>query len=510
MDGGRLHTVRHPAIPSADASESVEQGHDLSQLQSGNANSAAASERSASASSSPARSAQASPVPQIPRHRLGGPIVPRPDLERALADSPFSMPSRAELHAEEHHRQLADGANESESLVRETAFTLTGEQACALLGRPNAPGTLRALRLRDCSDADLVNLARVSSSAPGPSFELVLDKHAGVRLSAIGFRALAAVPLSGITLNELAIPREFAEYLSRSVSPLSINLSSRIDGQSEVYWLSQIPTLKSLSVGGHYVSSAASAALASHPLLAELGFSRVSGAVLGSLLANPRLRTLSTDAIVGNEAYAFAALANHPGLTALRIGRVSEPEHLVALSRNTSLLTLNLDLSAAARSGMRDLARISTLTSLSLSVSGEDGMLTLADVQRLCARTYADLRFTMVEIEPAALMHIVATQTQRLVLDYCFYITDQAVDALVANARITELSVIGCVNERQALALASKPSLTKLAIDFASDSVNEAEAQIKRTWVAAGKLLANLDLTVLGDEEDDYDDATIL
>jgi hypothetical protein len=155
--------------------------------------------------------------------------------------------------------------------------------------------------------------------------------------------------------------------------------------------------------------------------------------------------------------------------------------------------------------GVPTLSKIPTLTTLSLSVTGDDIQLTLAHVQDLCTKRYDVLRFTMVEIAPQAFLHIAATQTKSLTLDYCFFLTDQVVNALAANPHIETLSVIGCVHKRQASTFASMPGLNRLTIDFSSDAAIHAIAHFKQSWVNAGKSLANLDLTVLDDEpfEDD-------
>ena len=467
---------------------------------------------SAPASSSPAaaRADAVSPVPQIPRHRLGGPTTPHPELVRALAVSPFSMPPRAALQSTQRPEVQAESANGAAPFINDTALILTGDEACTFLSEPGNLNILRELRLLNCRDADLINIARVLSNplqgAPSTAFALVLDKFDGAELSAAGFHALAGLRLAGITLNALPIPREIAEQLSMGVTSLTIKLPRRVDGQTDLDALSQIPTLASVDVGRHPLSSVSLGAFASHPSLTTLRFASLSGKVLCQLLENPKLRTLSTDIIVADESEAFAALADHQTLTALRIGHVSSPAHLSILSRNRSLVSLDLQLSPTARTGMRDLAAIPTLTTLALSISGDDLRLGLDDVRALCTKTYSELRFTMVEIEPAAQLHIAATQTKSLVLDYCFYITDQTISALLANSRIATLSAIGCVNESQAMALATMPSVAKLTVDFASDAAISAEARLMRIWLSAGKSLANLDLTALGDVVDEDED----
>lgn len=526
MDGGRINQGLQPARHSAANPESEEQAPSLAQPQRAHVDNRPASGPSAASAAAP-QSSSATPVPQIPSHRLGGPTVPRMALLNALAGHPFTMPASLRLREVQHPAVQPEESHGSGGFSEKSALTLTGEAACAHLSVPGNVPTVRELRIRDCRDIDLVNISwvlrnplqspsRIAAPAASPAafqaqmprgpstaFELVLDKHAGARLTAIGFHALAGLHLSGITLIDLPIPADIAERLSMGRSSLSIKLSGLVDGQSDIYAISQMPTLRSLNVGGHPVSGAALAAFASHPSLTALRLTRLASQALGQLLENPKLRTLSVKTIVGDENEAFAALAKNTTLTSLRIGQVRASEHLVTLSRNTALISLDLELTPAARRGMPYLAKIPTLTTLAVSLSDADVVLTLADVQHLSLKTYAVLRFTMVNIEPAALMHIVAAQAKSLVLDYCFYITDQAINALIANPAITALSVIGCVNERQAFALARMPSLEKLTVDFASDSAIRAEANFMRTWTAAGKSLANLDLAVLGDEEDE-------
>ncbi|MGI4985561.1 MAG: hypothetical protein ACRYGL_19875 [Janthinobacterium lividum] len=169
-------------------------------------------------------------------------------------------------------------------------LTLTGPQACDLLAQPDAFRQLPELRLTNCNDDMLVALAEVLGTGARPAFALVLDREDGVEVGAAGCRAIAPLHLSGITLRGLAMPLEVAMVLAESRAPVSISLPFISDGGANLYWITQVPTLTSLSAGMHVLSAACVEALRPHPALTTLSVAALSVDALHRLAGSPRLQ----------------------------------------------------------------------------------------------------------------------------------------------------------------------------------------------------------------------------
>lgn len=488
---------------------------------------ASSSGSSAAARANTARStSHQTPAPQIaqlPRHRLGAagassaasapsvasPVAPgvpvRPQYPTELAVD--SMGIVAQYLAQSDQlvlRGMSDPVRDVVDLSLRN-LTISAQEACALLAQRKTLPKLDTLHLTHCNDADLVRVAEVLRAVPRPAMSITLDRAKGVWASAAGLRALAGATLAGLHVKGLTVAPDAAEALATSLSPVSISLPFHADGVTNVYWLTQIRTLTSLDIGKHHVSRASIAAIAAHPNLEKLEVDSLPATALQQILTSERLRSFTVLNVTGGEPEAFEAFADNRLLTSLSVGHVTRAESLMTLSRNTTLTSVDLHVNRAASVGIPYLANLPALAAL--DITGLGCTLTRAHVQALCAMPLASLGFHFMPIDPDAMDSIVKAPVASLSVTYGPALTDKTVGALVANKRLSELTIMGdVVNERRALQLIASATLQKLKVDFDSDVPKISEDNFKRTWIAAGKSLGNLDLTVFEIEEGDEPD----
>jgi len=465
--------------------------------------SAAAASAAASASAASEAASQTRPrnITQVALHLLG--TAAPASSAAALAASPVeaSLPAAPQYATELALGGISDPVRSAVALAVDS-LTVTGEQACALLAQRERFPTLDALYLTNCDDADLIRLAEVLRTTPHVALSITLDRDAGVYVSANGLRAIAGATLAGLHLKGLAISPDAAEALARSQSSVSISLLFHADGITNVYWLTQISTLTSLDAGRHHVSAASIAALAAHPNLTALRLNTLPGADIRAILASQPLRSFSVGGIPRDESEAFEAFADNRSLKSLTVGSVKHAESLITLSRNTTLTSVDLHLHRSASAGIQHLANLPALDALAISYMSV--MLMPGDVQALCAEPLSSLRISAMTIDSAALELIVRAQAASLsMVTFNQPFTDTIVDALVANERISALTVLHrMIDERRALRLIASPTLEKLTVEFDSDVPDIAEDYYKKTWLAAGKLLENLELSVFPIEDE--------
>jgi hypothetical protein len=166
------------------------------------------------------------------------------------------------------------------------------------------------------------------------------------------------------------------------------------------------------------------------------------------------------------------------------------------------LTNVDLHLNGSASAGIRSLANLPALDTL--AITGLNIRLTPTDLQALCAKPLTSLGFNFMRIDSAVLEMIVHAQSATLSLTYTSALNDALVDALIANERVSALRVIGdVVDERRALRLIASPTLQKLTVDFDSDVPDISEENFTKTWIAAGKPLRNLSLSVLPKVDED-------
>lgn len=466
-------------------------------------------------------------VPRIPLHRLGGENATAGTLAAAPSAEGISAPaagSAAAAAARPQYptepagdrmgivgeylaqpdqlvlRDMSDAVRDVVDLSLNT-LTVSAQDACALLAQPDTLATRKALHLVNCNDADLISVAEALRALPRPTISITLDKENGVWVSAAGLRAFAGLTLAGLHVKGLMVAPDAAEALATILSPVSISLHPFADGVTNIYWLTQIERLTSLDVGKHHVSRASIAAFASHPNLKALQVSTLPATAIRQILTSQTLRSFAVNDITGDAGEAFEAFADNKVLTSLSVGIITRAESLVTLSRNTTLTSVDLTVNRAASAAIPYLANLPALASL--YIKGFNVTLTHADVQAVCARPLASLGVDLAFIDPAAMDLIVKSQAASLSLTYVSSLTDATVDALVENERVSELNVTGyVVDERRALRLIASSTLEKLTVDFDSDVPDISDDYFKRTWIAAGKSLDNLQLTVLPKEDE--------
>jgi hypothetical protein len=433
----------------------------------------------------------ASSLSAVPQHStevaLGRPGVP---AQRLLQSDQLVL------------REIGDPVQSAADLAVDS-LNVTGEKACALLSQPGSFPTLNALYLTRCRDDDLIRLADVLQTAPRPGLSITLDGNADVYVSVIGFRAIAGTTLALLHIKGLPISPDVAAALALSRSPVSISLPFQADGITNVYKLTQINTLTSLDAGNHTVSAACIGPLSAHPSLTALRFNMLPSVNIRAILASQPLRSFSVDSIMmGFEAEAFSAFADSRTLKSLTVGSVHDPEALVTLSRNTTLTSVDLRVHRSASVATHHLTKLPALDTLAISYVG----ITLMpdDVRALCAKPLSSLSFSALRIDSAALELIVRAKAASLSVNSSGQLlTDTIVDALIANERISALTVLHrIIDERRALRLITSPTLEKLTVEFESDARRASAEHFQRTWVAAGKSLDNLWLSVVQAEGD--------
>ena len=456
-------------------------------------------------------------VPQVALHALGAPNM-APSAAPNAAPSAISPRYQTALTNDElgivssylqqdNQLEMRDINDSVRAAVDSTitSLTLSAQQARALWSAPNALHNLREVRLTDCDDADLQQLAQ----AMGPvrasllsKLELILDNDDRNGVTANGLVALAPLHLAGISLKGMTITAADAFALSLGASPVSISLPDDGQAWSDVPGICLIPTLRQLHAPLHHLSDVTVVALRAHPALTNLSVGTLSGAAVCELVASASIQALSVRHIVDGEVNVFTAIAGNRVLQSIVIGRVDHPESLAILSGNPVLTSVTLCLSTAASNGIALLANMPSLQLLSLSAQQASGTLRAADVQALCARSFATLQFKQWEIDTAAMAHIVATGTPSLSLDDCYPVTHKAIEALASNRSLVSLSLLGgVINVHHAIMLATSPTLQFLRAEIGDDAPDNAQDDIEIAWAVTNKPLANLELW--GFEQDD-------
>ncbi|MGI4860571.1 MAG: hypothetical protein ACRYHA_27325 [Janthinobacterium lividum] len=424
-----------------------------------------------------------------------GPFLPASACLVGLSNAPLSILSGYLEQQDRLTLRQVDAAARTAVDTLIHTLTLSGRQACATLNQPGALHNLKTLRLTNCQNADLVDLAEVLRSVPHPPFELVLARDAGTHVTARGLQAIAAARLSGLSLQGIPIPPDAAQALSHGGFPVSMALPHRADGMTDVDRISRIPTLTSLDGGGQPVSDTAIRALRSHAALRELGLATLTGRALRELAGGATLRALAVNAVRGDEAEAYAALAGNRVLTSLTIRRVTDARHVMALAANSTLSSLSLGVGHGLGPSVRALAGMPSLTDLVLGPSGTG--LTGADVQALCTKPLQSLSFVGLRMDSSALAFAVTSRCRSLTVEFCGVFTGLQAVLLAANPWLSSVCVTnGILHESAALRLAGGPALKRLTMNFNSRTPDASGDRVKRAWVAAGKQLADIDLVV--------------
>lgn len=424
-----------------------------------------------------------------------GPFPPASACLVELSNAPLSIMSG---YLAQQDRLTLRQVNASVRTAVDTTIhtlTLSGREACETLRQPGALHHLKALRLTNCADADLVDLAAVLRAVPHRSFALVLLRDAGTHVTAQGLRAIAATRLCALSLQGIPIPPDAAQALSHGGFPVSITLPHRADGVTDVDRISRIPTLISLDGNGQPVSDTAIRALQSHPALKALGLATLTGRALRELAASATLRVLDVNVIHGDEAKAYAALAGNRVLTSLAIQRVTDARHITALAANPTLSSLSLGVGHGLGPAVRALADMPSLTNLVLGPSGTE--ITRADIQALCTKPLQSLSFVGLRMDASALASAATARCRSLTVEFCGAFTHLQAALLAANPWPSSVCITnGMLHEDAALTLAGGPALKRLTMNFDSRTPDASADRVKRAWVAAGKQLANIDLVV--------------
>lgn len=445
---------------------------------------------------SAAASASPSP-PRVARHLPDSVSTAPVRYTPELANDPLSMVAEYLSPTDQLVMRQVSPAVRHVVDAKISALSLSIHDACALFSEPGDLRHIRTLRLMMCGDADLVRFAEILASVGNTHFELSLHGQEGCQVTEIGLRSLRTLSLGGISLQDIQITQRMVEALSLGMSPVSITLPYWLADQAEPALISLIPRLTSLHATKLYLPDAAVASLRSHPCLSELVVGELSEMGFREMASSATLRKLTVQKIHGNEVHAVEAIADNQGLASLTIGRIQSAQSLLALSRNATLTSIDLGLSAAACSGIPAIANMQTLEHISLTRIMSRGRLASEHVEALCTRSLVSLRLHCWDMDLAAWTKVAAAHAGHLSLDFCDLNNDAIVTDIAANVWIASLSVYGeILSEGNVFILASSPSIEHLRVDFLSDRPDGSEARIKTEWRAAGKLPHMLDLTV--------------
>jgi hypothetical protein len=506
-----------------DHAHSDEASAPLAANASADASAAAASAAPASPSATlSANAAEAAAVPRIALHLLGtdgtvasatpraetpsfvGPFFEEPPFGATPADDELDI--IAGYLCQDDHFIMREIDASVRAVVDPTThiLKLSGREVCAALRQPHALHNLGVLHLMDCKDDDLIDLAAMLSKMPETDFELILE--AGLfgrhRVSVVGIAPLAALRLAGLTLKGIPVPEAMSRALALSVSPLSITPPYLDDYESNIYEISQIPTLHSLTVGvSTMLTPETIDALRSHPALETLHVNALSGNAISLLATSERLRSLTVANIVNGEVRALSALADNPVLTSLSVG-VNHANALAVLSRNVALQKLSISVSEIPPSLLSAFASMPTLEEFHLSRRGRGIMsMSVYDIAGLCAKPLKSLSFYDVHMDSGTRLFLATAQTANLRLQFCTPFETNDFAALGQNRSITSLVMNThdiAENDDAILSMVKSglPQLESLSVKVGSGTPNIAKDVIRAAWTASGRHLANLDMEV--------------
>jgi len=426
------------------------------------------------------------------------------------------LPSEDQLH----FRALSTVARIETDRKVET-LTLSLRDAAVLFGNTTGFSHLQRLEI---SDPDVTweafrTFADRLEATPHAPFELVLSTSVQVGLGNILDR-LGKMKLSSLTLLKSAITRVEARGLAGANYPISIALGYASD-PVRVSLIAHIPTLTSLSLNYDYhLSNEDALAVRSHGFLTGFKAREISSAQLLNVLANPRMTSLRFEKIFGWNDEVGAALASHPGMTSLDPGYLVPAEQLRRILGATHIVSLKLDPIALRGSDRPQLGEMHSLRDFTLFRSSNI-CVDSAHIADLCRKPLDSLRFDRAVMTPRALESAAGAHAQRLSfhhvstftptrgtlaeIDFVFraegacgarrYVfTQAAVDAVVANRHVTSLSLLGGLVEGGAALLAAGPGLQQLSLT--TSSASETVESVQRAWVAAGKSLVDLTVSI--------------
>ena len=433
---------------------------------------------------------------QIPLHRLGAQSstiaanAATPPVIQGGAENRDALDQRATHRADELMHLATDADID--------VLALTGSEARSVLSRPNALPALRELRLTNCTDADLIDLAAMLKTVPHKPFALSFGRNKHVFISEQGLAALGKVTFSSITLGGTSVYGNAARGLLNSASAVSILLpQARQHGETALASYLRIPTLTALDARPRSCPHDIGLAIASHQSLKEFSIGDIDDSTLGEIATSTTIQSLSCGRIMGlEEVAALGSFADNTILQSLRIACVAQPYALSALSRNKSLRFVSLGVSPDVRADFSALANMSAVEMLSLRcVSAYNLRLQAKDVHALCERPFKSLSLHNWDIHPAAQMLIAAAPLRHLLLNGPTPFSDAANYALSLNPTITSLSVgRATTTAANAIILARSPTLQYFHAGFLTHFSADEKAAITNAWHAAGKPLANLEL----------------
>jgi hypothetical protein len=389
----------------------------------------------ATASASSARSIQ-----HIPLHSLGaqGNTIPANGVTSSDDGARISA-SSAEAPDQRVPREVDELVRLAVALKLDV-LTVNGQEARALLSRPNGFHAPRNICLTNCRDADLIELVAIVKATEHAPFALILDRNYDTLVSERALNALSEATFSSITLRDLDISANAAQALARGASPVSISLPMLLPQPPDLQHILTISTLRSLRASPHHFPDHLTSAVASHPYLTEFSIGAISAAAVRAIARSVTIQSLSLEYIADNEVTALAALADNSALRSLTIDLVRQPQSLAALSRHNFLRFLTLDLHSDAHAGIPYLANLPTLEVLSLRDSTFGSMLLRAEhVQALCARSFEELSLLHWDIEPAAQRLIAAAPSRHLSLNHSKQFSNAAMSVLSMNRSIASL-----------------------------------------------------------------------
>ena len=383
---------------------------------------------------------------------------------------------------------------------------VSAREACTLLSQPNRFSKLRELRLSDFrfTDPDLTDLARVLATMPKTDFELIVGTNSigyGSTDIVDGVKALAALRLSGLTLNGISISNDTSRALALSGTPISIHLPNVVDGHDDLYEIVQIPMLRSLRAG--YVSDLSADAinaLRSHEALEHFDIDDISGEHLAILATSANIRSLAIEFITrGAQAAALSALATNRVLTSLEIG-VDNGNAFAALSQSMTLQKLRMHVHELAPSSLASIATMPALKEFHLSVNDErEASIGGNDIAALCAKQLTSLSFCNIKMDGPARLHLATAKTTELRLEGCTPFASEAFAVLNQNQSIKRLFMSSLAlftsNENiLSLVTSGMPQLESLDVTVKGWGAVQG---IKTAWVNSGRQAGNLNLRIV-------------
>ena len=220
------------------------------------------------------------------------------------------------------------------------------------------------------------------------------------------------------------------------------------------------------------------------------------------ILQNPRIQVLDTHVLPfehrdadGKERTAFiTAIATHPAITWFKAAALIPTTHeLTMLSQSVSLTSLDIALLGSSVPGLRGIAHMPQLRLLSLHAADNSRIpLTSADIQAVCEKSLDALSFARMQMDASTLAVAASARAKRMIFTRMAAVFDSsAIDVLCANPYISSLEIGYChIVRGGASRLAASPTIEKMSLILSRH--HETFDSVRRAWVGAGKLRANL------------------